>query len=73
MLGGVNPKLYKGEINMHKGESDAYWMLKMGTLKVGNTVVQTNGARGIVDSGTSLLLGGGASRTLRLSRLTGGP
>jgi saccharopepsin len=57
VLGGVNPKLYKGEINMHKGESDAYWMLKMGTLKVGNTVVQTNGARGIVDSGTSLLVG----------------
>jgi len=57
VLGGVNPKLYKGEINMHKGQSDAYWMLKMGTMKVGNTVVQTNGARGIVDSGTSLLVG----------------
>lgn len=57
VLGGVNPKLYKGEINMHKGQSDAYWMLKMGTMKVGNVVVQTNGARGIVDSGTSLLVG----------------
>jgi len=32
-------------------------MLKMGTMKVGNTVVQTHGARGIVDSGTSLLVG----------------
>jgi len=57
VLGGVNPKLFKGEINTHKGESDAYWMVKLGTMKVGNTVVQTNGARGIADSGTSLLVG----------------
>lgn len=57
VLGGVNPKLFNGPINTHQGQSDAYWMIKMGTMKVGNTVVKTNGARGIADSGTSLLVG----------------
>jgi hypothetical protein len=57
VLGGVNPKLFNGPIFYHKGHSTAYWMVSMGTMKVGNEVIPTNGARGIVDSGTSLLVG----------------
>jgi len=57
VLGGVNPKLYKDKIEMHKGQSDAYWMVKMGAFKVGDKTIDTHGARGIVDSGTSLLVG----------------
>jgi len=57
VLGGVNPKLFKGPIFYHKGHSPAYWMVALGTMRVGNEVVETRGARGIVDSGTSLLVG----------------
>jgi len=57
VLGGVNPNLYKGDIQYHKGQSNAYWMLAMDSMKVGDKVVDTMDARGIVDSGTSLLVG----------------
>merc|ERR1712093_57369 len=57
VLGGVNPKLFNGPIFYHKGHSPAYWVVALGTMKVGNEVVETRGARGIVDSGTSLLVG----------------
>lgn len=58
VLGGVNPKLFRGPIFTHKGHSPAYWMVSLGTMRVGNTVVTASrGARGIVDSGTSLLVG----------------
>merc|ERR1719199_1145475 len=57
VLGGVNPKLYTGDIFFHKGHSTAYWMVQMGSMKLGDTVVPTHGAMGIVDSGTSLLVG----------------
>lgn len=57
VLGGVNPKLFKGKITMHQGHSPAYWMVGMNRMKVGSTVVETGQARGIVDSGTSLLVG----------------
>jgi hypothetical protein len=58
VLGGVNPKLFQGPIFYHKGHSPAYWMVSLGTMRVGSTVVTASrGARGIVDSGTSLLVG----------------
>jgi saccharopepsin len=57
VLGGVNPKLYTGDIFTHKGHSSAYWMVQMGHMRLGNKIVPTNGAMGIVDSGTSLLVG----------------
>lgn len=58
VLGGVNPRLFKGAINYHSGHSPAYWMVSLGKMKVGNKVIEASqGARGIVDSGTSLLVG----------------
>merc|ERR1711998_115301 len=57
VLGGVNPKLYTGDIFYHEGHSSAYWMLAMGSMKVGSKTIDTMDARGIVDSGTSLLVG----------------
>merc|ERR1711970_1215908 len=57
VLGGTNPKLYKGDVNYHEGHSSAYWMLSLASMKVGDMTVDTMGARGIVDSGTSLLVG----------------
>jgi len=58
VLGGVNPKLYTGALNFHRGHSDAYWMVQLAGMQVGDTNVQAAvGAHGIVDSGTSLLVG----------------
>jgi len=57
VLGGVNPKLFTGPITYHKGHSPAYWMVGIQSMKVGNTMVEAGSARGIVDSGTSLLVG----------------
>jgi len=57
ILGGVNPNLMKEPVTYHQGHSPAYWMVGLGQMKVGDTVVETSGARGIVDSGTSLLVG----------------
>lgn len=58
VLGGTNPRLYTGTINYHAGHSEAYWMVSLGSMRVGDTVIHaSNGARGIVDSGTSLLVG----------------
>merc|ERR1711959_242941 len=53
----AEPKFFNGPIFYHKGYSPAYWMVALGAMKVGNEVVETRGARGIVDSGTSLLVG----------------
>lgn len=62
VLGGVNPKLYSGDIHFHKGHSPAYWMVALNGITVGGTKVQAESgsdidARGIVDSGTSLMVG----------------
>merc|ERR1711959_530608 len=57
VLGGVNEDLFQGRITYHPGHSSAYWMLSLSMMQVGDTVVPTNGAMGIVDSGTSLLVG----------------
>jgi len=58
VLGGTNPKLYKGPLSFHKGLSPSYWMTELNGLKVGNTMVKAAiGARGIIDSGTSLMVG----------------
>jgi hypothetical protein len=58
VLGGTNPKLYHGQLNVHKGHSPSYWMTELNGLKVGNRMIKAAiGARGIIDSGTSLLVG----------------
>merc|ERR1711918_229719 len=57
VLGGVNKKLFTGPIFYHKGHSSAYWMLALDSMEVGGQTINTMGARGIVDSGTSLLVG----------------
>lgn len=57
VFGGVNPALKKGPVHYHQGLSDSYWMLDLLSMKVGDRVIDTSNARGIVDSGTSLLVG----------------
>jgi len=57
VLGGVNEDLFQGPITYHPGHSSAYWMLSLSMMQVGDLVVPTMGAMGIVDSGTSLLVG----------------
>lgn len=56
VLGGVNPKLFQGPISFHQGLSSQYWMLPMGNMQIGKQIIDTKGARGIIDSGTSLFV-----------------
>lgn len=58
VFGGVNPRLMQDKPTFHKGMSDAYWMLELQSMTVGNNdPINTHRARAIVDSGTSLLVG----------------
>jgi hypothetical protein len=36
ILGGTNHALYKGPVTMHQGHSDAYWMMDIEALRVGD-------------------------------------
>lgn len=58
VLGGVNENLFSGPISTHSGHSDAYWMVGLNGINVDGTYIQAaSDARGIVDSGTSLIVG----------------
>jgi len=63
VIGGTNPKLYKGSINYHAGQSDYYWMMNVESIAAGSdpadevdTSGAENGLQGIADTGTSLLV-----------------
>ncbi|NXJ19994.1 CATD protein, partial [Dicrurus megarhynchus] len=58
ILGGVDPKYYKGEFNYYNVTRRAYWQIHMDAVDVGNglTVCQ-GGCEAIVDTGTSLITG----------------
>ena len=63
VIGGTNPKLYKGPIKYHKGQSDLYWTLNVESIAAGadpadevDTSGAEDGLQGIADTGTSLLV-----------------
>lgn len=57
ILGGVDPKYFTGEMTYHKLVKENYWMIKVDSLKVDGKVITKKEFKGIVDTGTSLIVG----------------
>ncbi|XP_063254252.1 cathepsin D [Prinia subflava] len=58
LLGGTDPKYYKGEFSWFNVTRKAYWQIHMDSVEVANGVsVCDGGCEAIVDTGTSLITG----------------
>nr|XP_058926387.1 cathepsin D isoform X2 [Kogia breviceps] len=58
MLGGTDPKYYKGSLIYHNVTRMAYWQVHMDQVDVGSSLtVCKGGCEAIVDTGTSLIVG----------------
>lgn len=57
IVGGEDTSYRKGDFNWHPLESQSYWLIAVDSIKLGGAVVATN-VKGIVDTGTSLMVGG---------------
>lgn len=57
VLGGVDPSLQSGAFNYVTLTSDTYWQIAVDSISIGTTKVSATGIKGIVDTGTSLLVG----------------
>mmetsp|Transcript_14199 Transcript_14199/g.26787 ORF Transcript_14199/g.26787 Transcript_14199/m.26787 type:complete len:370 (+) Transcript_14199:59-1168(+) len=57
VLGGVDTSLAKGSFNYVTLQSDTYWQINIDSIAIGSTKVSATGIKGIVDTGTSLLVG----------------
>ncbi|MGH0160379.1 UNVERIFIED_CONTAM: hypothetical protein FKN15_039303 [Acipenser sinensis] len=57
-FGGIDPSYYTGQINWVPVTSQTYWEITMDQVTVnGQTVACSGGCRGIIDTGTSLVVG----------------
>ncbi|XP_032496497.1 cathepsin D isoform X1 [Phocoena sinus] len=58
MLGGTDPKYYKGSLIYHNVTRMAYWQVHMDQVDVGSSLTLCKGGcEAIVDTGTSLIVG----------------
>jgi len=57
VLGGVDSKYYTGSLSYHTIAMDSYYLIKVASVSVGSTKISTTNFNGIVDSGTSVLVG----------------
>lgn len=57
VLGGVNPKYYTGEFKYYPLSLELYWGLAMDDVIFNGTSYKTGKLLGIVDSGTSVIIG----------------
>merc|ERR1711862_686978 len=57
VLGGTDPSLYSGSFQYHNLSSETYWEINVGDLTVAGEPMGFSGVKGVVDSGTSLLVG----------------
>ncbi len=57
ILGGVDPSLAVGAFQYHTLISDTYWEIALDDITVGGKAMGFSGAKGVIDSGTSLLVG----------------
>jgi len=55
IFGGVNPKYFDGQIKYYPLISETYWVIAMDSFVINGTVI--NAGKGIIDSGTSLIVG----------------
>lgn len=57
VLGGVNPAYYTGTMKYYNLEAENYWMIKIDSAHVGSKPATLKAFHGIVDTGTSLIVG----------------
>jgi len=57
VLGGTNPAYYTGDFTYYKLKSDTYWLIAVDGQKFGTESVGPSNFNGIVDTGTSLMVG----------------
>ena len=57
VLGGVDSKFYTGTITYHPLKSETYWLISVDRVAIGNTPATTGAINGIVDTGTSVIVG----------------
>lgn len=57
VLGGTNPAYYTGDFTYHKLKSENYWLIAVDSQSFGDEAVGPTSFNGIVDTGTSLMVG----------------
>jgi cathepsin D len=60
VLGGINSKYFTGSLKYYPLIAENYWMIKVDSAEVNGKRVTLNSFNGIVDSGTSLIVGSAA-------------
>ncbi|CAG9327884.1 unnamed protein product [Blepharisma stoltei] len=56
-LGGYDPTLSKNDWTWHNLLSQTYWLISLDYITVGTTKIAVSGMQGILDTGTTLLVG----------------
>lgn len=69
VLGGVNQQYYSGSMNYVDLIAENYWMIKVDAAFVGDTRVTLTSFNGIVDTGTSLIVGSAEVIDLMLAKI----
>jgi hypothetical protein len=69
VLGGVDSNLASGSFNYHTLISDSYWEIKVDDLSVDGSSMGFSGVKGVVDTGTSLLVGDSTYLTPVLNKI----
>ena len=57
VLGGVDPSLAKSDFTYFPVLNETYWIIAVDDVKIGSTSFKVGNLKGIVDTGTSALVG----------------
>jgi cathepsin D len=69
VLGGTDSSLTKGDFVYHNLSSETYWQIDLDDMTVDGTSLGFSGAQGVVDSGTSLIVGASKFITPLLNKI----